>query len=138
MSLQLQNDSIELSKKECGEGSPLRIQEIGLTCWMIYFQNTTTVYHSTIRMRPVDASKKENEFDVWENLLKDDEHHKKSSKFEMGETMRISRIKGILEHGFLPNWSEQIYKLDIINNSSPVTYILGDFQGEIIEESFYK
>ena len=51
--------------------------------------------------------------------------------------MRISRIKGIFEHGFLPNWSEQIYKIHEINNSSPVTYILEDLQGEIIEGSFY-
>ena len=94
-------------------------------------------YHSTIRMRPVDASKKENESVVWENLFKDDEHHKKSSKFKIGETVRISRIKGIFEHGFLPNWSEQIYKIHKINNSSPVTYILKDLQNEIIEGSFY-
>jgi hypothetical protein len=94
-------------------------------------------YHNTIRMRPVDASKKENESDVWENLFKDDEQHKKSSKFKIGETVRISRIKGIFEHGFLPNWSEQIYKIHKVNNSSPVTYILKDLQNEIIEGSFY-
>ena len=94
-------------------------------------------YHSTIRMRPVDASKKGNEFVVWENSFKNDEHHKKSSKFKIGETVRISRIKSIFEHGFLPNWSEQIYKIHKINNSSPVTYILKDLQIEIIEGSFY-
>ena len=94
-------------------------------------------YHSTIRMRPVDASKKENESDVWENLFKDDEYHKKSSKFRIGDKVRISRIKGIFEHGFLPNWSEQIYKIHNIQNSTPVTYILEDLQGEIIEGSFY-
>ena len=46
-------------------------------------------------------------------------------------------MKGIFEHGFLPNWSEQIYKIHKINNSSPVTYLLKDLQGEIIEGSFY-
>ena len=30
-------------------------------------------YHSTIQMRPLDASKKENESVVWENSFKDDE-----------------------------------------------------------------
>ena len=90
-----------------------------------------------MRMRPVDASKKENESEVWENLFRDEEHAKKSNKFKIGDTVRISRIKGIFEHGFLPNWSEQIYKLREINNSSPVTYILEDLQGEIIVGSFY-
>ena len=51
--------------------------------------------------------------------------------------MRISRIKGIFEHGFLPNWSEQIYKIHKINNSTPITYLLEDLQGEIIIGSFY-
>ena len=51
--------------------------------------------------------------------------------------MRISRIKGIFEHGFPPNWSERIYKIHKIDNSSPVTYILEDLRGEIIEGSFY-
>ena len=51
--------------------------------------------------------------------------------------MRISRIKGIFEHGFLPNWSEQIYKIQKINNSIPITYLLEDLQGEIIIGSFY-
>ena len=94
-------------------------------------------YHNTIRMRPIDASKKENESEVWKNLFRDEEHARKSNKFRNGDTVRISRIKGIFEHGFLPNWSEQIYKIHIINNSTPVTYILEDLQGEIIVGSFY-
>ena len=95
-------------------------------------------YHEAIRMRPVDASKKENESEVWENLFRDDEQAKESKKFKIGDTVRISRIKGIFEHGFLPNWTEQIYKIHNINKSKPVTYILKDLQDEIIEGGFYK
>ena len=102
-------------------------------------------YHNTIRMRPVYASKKENEIDVWENLFIDSEIHDETSKnlpsnnkkFKIGDTVRISRIKGIFEHGFLPNWTEQVYKIESINNSTPVTYISKDLQDEIIEGSFY-
>ena len=36
-------------------------------------------YHETIRMRPIDASKIENESEVWENFSRDDEEAKKSS-----------------------------------------------------------
>ena len=95
-------------------------------------------YHSTIRMRPIDASKLENESEVWENLFRDDKQAKTSKKFKIGDTVRISRIKGIFEHGFLPNWTEQIYKIHEINNSTPVTYILKDLKDEIIEGGFYK
>ena len=59
------------------------------------------------------------------------------NKFELGDTVRISRIKGIFEHGFLPNWTEQIYKIHIINMSTSVTYILKDLQDELIEGGFY-
>ena len=99
--------------------------------------NYNNSYHNTIRMRPVDASKKENESEVWENLFRDEEHARKFNKFRIGDTVRISRIEGIFEHGFLPNWSEQIYKIHKITNSTPVTYILEDLQGEIIGGSFY-
>ena len=95
-------------------------------------------YHNTIRMRPVDASKKQNETEVWENLFRDDnETPKNSNKFKVGDSVRISRIKGIFEHGFLPNWTEQVYKIESINNSEPVTYVLKDLQDEIIKSSFY-
>ena len=97
-----------------------------------------TSYREAIRMRPVDASKKENESEVWENLFRDDEQAKKSNKFKIGDSVRISRIKGIFEHRFLPNWTEQIYKMHKINKSTPITYILKDLQDEIIEGGFYK
>ena len=99
--------------------------------------NYNNSYHTTIRMRPVDASKKENESEVLKNIFKGVEQTKESKKFKIGDTVRISRIKGIFEHGFLPNWSEQIYKIHTINNSIPITYLLEDLQGEIIIGSFY-
>ena len=89
-------------------------------------------------MRPIDASKIENESKVWENLFRDDEQAKKSDKFKIGVTVRILRIKGILEHGFLPNWTEQIYRIHKIKKSTPVAYILIDLQDEIIEGGFYE
>ena len=95
-------------------------------------------YHGGIRMRPVDGSNKENESEVWGNLFRDDEQAKKSKKFKIGDTVRISRIKGIFENGFLPNCSERIYKIHKINKSTPLTYILKDLQDEIIEGGFYK
>ena len=89
-------------------------------------------------MRPLDASKLENESEVWENLFTDDGEAKKSNKFKIGDTVRVSRIKGIFEHGFLPNWTEQIYKIHKINKYTPVTYILKDLKDEIIEGGFNK
>ena len=124
----------ELSKQECG----VRFTSDNTRNWIDLLDELVskynTSYHNTIRMTPVDASKKQNETDVWENLFKDldihDETSKKSNKFKVGDTVRISRIKGILEHGFLPNWSEQVYKIEIrLLIQTPVTYILKDLTG---------
>ena len=96
-------------------------------------------YHNTIKMRPIDASKKVRSSEVWNNIADTSAFMKRKKKgtFKVGDTVRISRIKGIFEHGFLPNWSEQVYKIHAINNSSPITYILKDLQDEIIDGSFY-
>ena len=84
-------------------------------------------------MRPVDASKKKmnQRFGkIFSEMMKKLGNLK---KIKIGETVRISRIKGIFEHGFLPNWTEQIYKIHKINKSEPVTYTLEDLKDEIIE-----
>jgi len=87
-------------------------------------------------MIPIEASSKENESEVYRNinkpLLIDS-----VIKFKVGDSVRISRSKGIFEKGYLPNWSEKIYTVDQIKNTIPVTYFLRDTSGEVIEGSFY-
>ena len=73
---------------------------------------------------PLTLHKYKKNSEVWENLFRDDEQAKKSNKFKIGNTVRISRIKGIFEQGFPPNWTEQIYTIHKINTSEPVIYIL--------------
>jgi len=58
-------------------------------------------------------------------------------KFKVGDSVRISRLKGIFEKGYLPNWSEEIFTVYQIKNTIPVTYILRDTSGEVIAGSFY-
>jgi len=59
--------------------------------------------HSTIKMTPVEASKNENE--VLNNIIGNYRvHGKNKPKFKVGDRVRISRIKGIFEKGYLPNW----------------------------------
>ena len=56
-------------------------------------------------------------------------------KSEIG--FRISRIKGIFEKGYLPNWSEETFKIIKVKNTLPFTYALQDSRGETITGSFY-
>src|SRR5207248_11688535 len=62
----------------------------------------------------------------------------KKSKFNVGDKVRISRIKGIFEKGYLPNGSEAVYVIHEVKRTSPVTYILKDSAGEVLEGGFYE
>jgi len=92
--------------------------------------------HSTIKMTPTEASKKENEaYIINGRRYRNIESNK--SKFAVGDRVRISRIKGTFEKGYLPNWSEAVYEIVKVKHTSPVTYILKDPSGEILEGGFY-
>jgi len=93
--------------------------------------------HSTIGMTPVKASKKENEMKVLQNF-KTRSGVISKPKFKVGDKVRISRIKGTFEKGYLPNWSEELYSIYEVQQTLPVTYKLKDLLGEKIEGSFYQ
>ena len=93
-------------------------------------------YHSTIKMTPVEASKDENKIAVLENQT----HLKlgnEKPKFKVGDKVRISRVKGLYEKGYLPNWSEALYTIDKVKKTNPYTYTVQDMNGEEVLGSFY-
>jgi len=63
--------------------------------------------------------------------------YEKLSKFAIGNQVRISRIKGIFEKGYLPNWSEALYTVHEVMRTDLITYILKDTDGEIIKGGLY-
>ena len=85
--------------------------------------------HSTIKMTPVEASHKE--------VIYKPVNVEEKPKFSVGDQVRISRIKGIFEKGYLPNWSEALYIIHEVKRTDPITYILKDMNGEIITGGFY-
>src|SRR6266496_6652036 len=93
-------------------------------------------YHNTIEMTPTEASKKENEVEVLNNQ-EFVERTVDKHKFKVGDRVRISRIKGLFEKGYLPNWSEEVFEIVEGKNTNPYTYILKDSQGEVVVGSFY-
>jgi hypothetical protein len=94
--------------------------------------------HSTIGTTPAKASLKENEMKVMQNIINKTKVMVKSkAKFKVGDKVRMSRIKAIFEKGYLPNWSEEIYIVENVQKTNPVTYKIKDSLGEVIEGSFY-
>ena len=95
--------------------------------------------HSTIAMITVEASLEKNEQEVIENTLRKTRNISKSKpKFKVGDRVRMSRIKGLFEKGYLPNWSEQLYTVDKVLKTVPVTYKVKNLLDEIITGSFYE
>ena len=95
--------------------------------------------HSTIAMKPVDARKEENEETVWYNLYG---VHLVDSygepKFKVNDSVRIAKYKSIFTKGYLPNFTEEIFKIKQIIFTQPIVYKLKDYQDEDIEGYFYE
>ena len=63
--------------------------------------------HSSIKMTPTEASKKENENKVWRNLYGDySPPERKALKFSVDDKVRITKKKSIFEKGSPPRWTE--------------------------------
>ncbi|KAL9959303.1 hypothetical protein ACROYT_G032616 [Oculina patagonica] len=95
--------------------------------------------HSSIKMSPTEASKKKNEGIVYFNLYGDMEQVSSKPKFKVGDKVRISKYKRIVfDKGYTPNWSEEIFKINKIQYTNPITYKLKDLRDEEIQGSFYE
>ena len=122
--------------------------------WKYFTDNNTNVYigilpdlvedynntwHSSIKMTPVEASKKKNELTVWRNLYPDRlKNIDINPKFSIGDKVRISKKKKTFEKGYTTRWTEEIFTITKINRTSPVTYKIADLNGEEIDGTFYE
>ena len=122
--------------------------------WKYFTDNNTNVYidilpdlvedynntrHSSIKMTPVEASKKKNELTVCKNLYPDClKNIDINPKFSIGDKVRISKKKKTFETGYTTRWTEEIFTITKINHTSPVTYKIADLNGEEIDGTFYE
>ena len=93
--------------------------------------------HRTLGCKPVDVTQA-NVSEIREKVFKKKPKSKVKSDIKVGDKVRISKVKSIFAKGYLPNWTEEIFTVESINRkTSPITYKLKDYQGEVIEGSFY-
>ena len=96
----------------------------------------------SIGMTPNEARKKQNYGKVYLkiNAVGREIDRKIDSKpiFKVGDTVRISKYKRkTFDKGYTPNWKEEIFVIDGILPSYPITYKIKDLEGEEIKGSFY-
>ena len=85
--------------------------------------------YNTIKMKPKDIRDHNNRVYI-------DEHNKKD-RFNIGDSVRISKFKNIFAKGYTPNWSREIFIINKINDTVPYTYNIKDLNDEEIIGSFY-
>lgn len=92
--------------------------------------------HRTTGMRPKDVRQKH----VGVILKKVNKPAVKSKipKFQVDDRVRISKYKHVFKKGYLPNWTNEIFRIFAVKPTVPVTYILQDMRGEIIKGGFYE
>ena len=64
---------------------------------------------------------------------------KQKPKFKKGDKVRISKYKrNVFDKGYTPNWSEELFTIDKIQSTIPITYKIKDLNNEEIKGSFYE
>lgn len=103
--------------------------------------------HRTIRMRPneVDLHNEKNLlYSVYNttNRIISSSIRKKtavsSSKFNVGDSVRMSRYKHIFAKGYTPNWTTEVFTIRKVQTfTHPITYLLRDWQNNDIKGAVY-
>lgn len=76
--------------------------------------------------------------EVWHRLYGKRRRGRKSD-VNIGDIVRISKVKTIFEKGYLPSWTEEEFIVSDINKKYyPTSYKLSDSEGNEIEGSFYR
>lgn len=106
----------------------------GLLKKLIKKYNSTK--HRTIKMRPVEVGPL-NEVHLLSTVY---QKRKVISRprYSKGDHVRISKHKHVFEKGYTPNWSTEIFKINEIRKTEPRTYILEDYQQDLIQGAFYE
>ena len=98
--------------------------------------NYNNKYHSTIKMSPIEGSKKINEKKI-KNIY-NFEKTKKPGKFKVGDRVRLSLEKNIFEKSYETNWTEEIFEIYDIKYSNVPYYYLKDLNNEKLDGTFYE
>ena len=96
--------------------------------------------HSSIKFAPNNVTLL-NENIVRDNLYpKRGKHAKKLQKamFKLDDTVRITRKKHVFQKGYEQTFSYEIFFVNEVKPTYPMTYGLKDYKGEVIRGSFYK
>ena len=87
--------------------------------------------------KPVNVNR-HNEARVWTILYGADNKSGARAAYVIGEHVHISKLRGAFKKGYTRGWTEEIFRITDILNTSPITYKLSDLDGEVLKGIFYR
>ena len=94
--------------------------------------------HSSIHVTPKEASEKpELVKEINEQHNHENDNLKEKIKFKIGDKVRIFKYKNKFEKGYETKWTKEIFIVDRIYYTKPITYSLRDLNGEKILGRMY-
>lgn len=94
--------------------------------------------HRTIKMSPNDVNS-DNEQELLDTVYnyKRIIPPKKINKFKVGDHVRLSKYKHVFEKGYIPSWTTEVFTVDKILQTDPITYLLKDWEDNAIKGCVY-
>lgn len=93
-------------------------------------------HHRTIGTFPANVSHK-NENEILNKAFRIDSDSV-DFKFNIGDKVRVSKVKKPFEKGYWPNWSEEYFIIESRFARTPTVYTLKDQMGEKLQGVFYE
>lgn len=110
--------------------------------WVDILQDIVSRYNNTVHsktgFKPAQVTKR-----VEKKILKHAFSHPKTidprkPKFAVGDSVRISKHRSIFRKGYLPSWTNEIFKIRQVLFTLPRTYLLSDDRKNNIQGGFYE
>ena len=90
-------------------------------------------------MTPIEATKTKNEEQVQDAfMVKYNRIPPDKPVFKEGDVVRIYKYKYMFDKGYKPRWTDELFVIDQVRDTRPITYSLKDMDGESITCRFYK
>ena len=109
--------------------------------WMNEIGNMVEKYnntvHSTIKMTPVEGSKKENE-EKLKKLYEEETSEVVASKFKLGDLVRLWKKKHTFVKRYTTRFTKEVFKIKKIIYSDPIQYEIEDMEEKPISGKIYE
>lgn len=92
--------------------------------------------HRTINMKPNDVGT-HNEQNLLNSVYNYTTNAPLNVKFNVGDSVRLSKYKHVFEKGYTPNWTTEVFKIRKVQYTNPITYLLEDLEENEIEGTVY-